>query len=176
MSEMIQGGRTWFGTMTVAPERRYLMLCEAEQRVGEFSKLTQPQRYAALWDVLGAEITRYFKRVRKAVGPSVRIRYCLVSEPHADDFPHAHFLLTEQVGVVTYRQIREAWRWGFIQASLVKHPGKASWYVSKYLTKTSAARIRASLHYGAWRSATSGLAPTECNDPPPVSEGEQGSD
>lgn len=100
MCEMVQGGRTWFGTLTVEPTRRYLIVCEAEKLAGKpLSELSEAQRYAEQWRVLGAEITRAMKRLRKSLEKKkAAFRFCLVSEPHQDGFPHAHFLLTETEG------------------------------------------------------------------------------
>lgn len=161
LMEMGLGGRTWFFTGTVRPAERYRMQCEAVQAGVDWSKLTAEQEFSALWKYgVGRETTLFAKRLRKkAESREARLRFILVAEPHHDGFPHVHGLIHEQGAEVPWRFIEAAWRVGFFEASLVKNPRLASWYVGKYLTKFSVARIRASTHYGAWRTAATASPP-----------------
>lgn len=105
-------------------------------------------QFRYLVGVLGEEVTRFIKRVRKQSG--VPLRYLLVSEKHEDGFPHFHMLIHEQAAPVTKRLLEENWRYGFSQFRLVNGNGaKAAWYVSKYLAKDAQTRIRASSRYGS---------------------------
>lgn len=160
LAEMAQGGRTWFVTLTVAPEVRYRWQCIAIARSPKpWAELTEDQRWVALWGEFSKEVTLWMKRVRKRAREGSRLRFVLVAEPHADGFPHVHALVHEAAEQVSYRQITQAWRVGFNKARLVDHPGKASRYLGKYLTKHAGARMRASQHYGAWRTAAAASPP-----------------
>lgn len=49
-----------------------------------------------------------------------------------------------------YAALSSMWKLGFSRHKLVDmdQRGKAAWYAAKYLSKSAAARVRASLHYG----------------------------
>jgi hypothetical protein len=93
------------------------------------------------------EITKFLKRLRKESG--ARLRYMCVAEEHADGDPHWHVLLHEVSGDVRKRSIQAQWKLGFSAAKLVDtSSGRAAAYPCKYLSKSIAARVRASIRYG----------------------------
>lgn len=154
-AEMVQARRTWFGTLTVAPHWRHILVMKGEAGLGP--KPTQDAWFNAVFAELGREISLWLKRARKAAGRETRLRYFLAAEPHSDGFPHAHILVHEVAGSISYRELRSTWRIGFSSFSVVREPEKARHYCAKYITKGDlGARVRASLRYGAWRTATAG--------------------
>lgn len=99
-------------------------------------------------------------------------RYVVVAEAHADGFPHFHVLLSEvdpsypvteqdvrgqRIGVARIRNGQETfvstrikrWTYGQVsEAKLVRDVDGACRYISKYLSKSMLARVRASIGYG----------------------------
>lgn len=150
--ETRQSSRTWFGTLTVGPDRRFWAKACAERFVAKarnepFGMLTPVERTREIARHLQPEVTRYLKRVRKAA--RVRFRYLLVVEPHGDGFPHFHLLLHERGQPVTKRMLDDQWHWGFSKWKLIPNEEvRAVGYVCKYVSKSAQARIRASQHYG----------------------------
>lgn len=144
--------RTWFGTLTVRPERRvfhqYSAAIRAKRRVaGEWHTLSDAEQFEYLVQSIGPEVTGWLKRVRKNSGAV--LRYLLAVEAHKDGFPHFHLLVHEAKGKVTKAQLDVAWREGFSQFRLVPDGDtRAAAYVCKYLTKSALTRIRASQRYG----------------------------
>lgn len=144
--------RTWFGTLTVSPERRFQAKLMADKREalrgnGSLSSLTSVERTRAIASVLNPEVTRWLKRVRKQSGAN--LRYLLVCEPHKDGFPHFHLLLHERGQPVTKRVLESQWTYGHSHWRLVPTGEVAQvGYVCKYITKSAQTRIRASRHYG----------------------------
>lgn len=146
-----QAYRTWFGTLTLGPDRRFWVRASAISQVGNLNHLTPDERYKALERQIAPEVTRWLKRVRKASGAT--LRYFVTSESHKDGFPHYHILVHERChSGVTKAQLDTAWKWGFTKFRLVDNHGKAAWYVSKYLSKDALTRVRASRLYGQGRS------------------------
>lgn len=154
-SECEAGVRTWFGTLTLRPDVHVWIdqLCATRKR--DFWTLPIGKKFAAQSEVLAQEITKYLKRVRKQSG--ARIRYLCVTEVHdgpsTSDFmrgrPHVHLLLHEGPGPQLTKSVLESqWRHGFTQFRLVNSSNHAAWYISKYVSKASEARTRASLGYG----------------------------
>lgn len=154
ISAEIRGApRTWFGTLTVEPQRRSLVRLSALRSVGLADFADQADEFRALHQQIGKEITKFLKRVRKGnkdhPGPH-RFRYCLVAEAHKDGFPHYHLMVHE---VDPYEPIRKellssCWSWGFSSWKLIDNPQLTAAYVAKYLSKSSLARVRASEEYG----------------------------
>lgn len=138
--------RTWFGTLTLAPDRqtwaRYSALARIDARV---SDNTPENVFKESVKVIAPEITRFLKRVRK-VTP---FRYLLVTEQHKSGMPHFHLLVHEYAGAITKKTLEEKWRFGFSHWRLVP-PGdeKKCGYVAKYLAKSALTRVRASADYG----------------------------
>jgi hypothetical protein len=146
--------RTWFATFTFTPEHHYRVLLLARQRAArkglDWDGLSETQQFGALVDVAGAEITLFFKRVRKdAKGP---LRYLLVSEAHESGLPHFHALIHEvTANAVAYAVLKRHWRCGFSTFKLADE--KAPAYLAKYISKDARCRVRASAHYGSNETA-----------------------
>ena len=109
-SEYSASVRTFFGTLTIAPENDALLdalarieLCE---KGTDFDTLTDAERFRVRCTVGGREITKYLKRVREGEKDrSYRdaFRYLFIAEPHQSDAssslkkgrPHWHCLVHE---------------------------------------------------------------------------------
>lgn len=149
-TETNQATRSWFATLTLAPEQHYLALLRAERaarrRGVEPSTWDDRERFLARTREVQKEVTLFLKRVRK-VAP---IRYCLVVESHRSGLPHIHAVIHERDVPVRHRALTESWRVGFSQFKLVAHGENraVSRYVAKYLTKSWETRVRASKSYG----------------------------
>ena len=92
------------------------------------------------------------KRVRTNSG--VPLRHLIVCEKHEGGGelhgePHYHMLWHEKSGSFPLRKsvLEAAWRIGFSHNRLVRDMPQAI-YVTKYLAKSSLARVRASKDYG----------------------------
>ncbi|UIW10394.1 replication initiator protein [Flyfo microvirus Tbat2_171] len=147
MDETKASTRTWFGTLTLAPDRqtwaRYSALARMERRCSDTS---DPDAvFAETARVIGDELQRFLKRLRK-VAP---LRFLLVCEAHKSGLPHFHALIHEYQGTITKRVLEGQWRFGFSHWRLVP-PGDEQkvGYVCKYLAKSAQTRIRASQDYG----------------------------
>lgn len=145
--EIDVAGRTWFGTLTVAPANRlrFQYLAERACGVSHIEALDASERFAALSAQLGKEATRFMKRLRKQVGP---FRYLLVTEAHKSGDPHLHMLLHEFGQPIRKAAIESHWNVGFSQWKLVEQDRRAAVYVCKYLAKDALTRVRASQRYG----------------------------
>lgn len=143
LRELGTANRTWLATFTVAPENRVLW---AYRLNTPLSNPLSDEAYVRLWREFSRELTKYFKRQRKA---GYRFRYLLVAEKHKDGFPHAHALIHEIGEPVTKRQLESEWALGFTSFKLADREPKTAYYVTKYLSKCMMARVRASLKYGA---------------------------
>lgn len=151
VDEIKWSNRTWFGTLTVSPDYRWLLKGKAEQRCLQrcrepFSKLSPSEQYMAIAEHLSKECTDWLKRVRKSAG--VPLRYLLVFEAHKDGFPHVHILIHEPALPVRKALLESKWRYGFSQFRLVDQDQRAAVYVCKYLAKDALTRVRASVRYG----------------------------
>ena len=150
-------GRTWFGTLTLNPERQFLALVQARSAAAksavDWDELDEGERFRRVDRVIAAEIQKFLKRIR--TNSEATLRYLVVCEQHKSGLPHYHCLVHEAVGRVSNRQLAAAWRWGFSKFKLVP-PGdpQHAFYVAKYLAKSALARVRASARYG-----TGGLKP-----------------
>lgn len=143
--------RTWFATFTVRPDeqiRARYKACMAEANTGiVFERLPSDEQFRMVCGVLGSDITRYLKRVRKQT--QCPLRYLFVAEKHKSGDPHWHALIHE---VDPTRPLRKAalqgqWNLGFSQFKLADKT--AAWYLCKYLSKDCATRVRSSLNYGS---------------------------
>lgn len=147
--------RTWFGTLTLSPERQHFMRVSATHRLKKsgvnFDHLDNVERFQEICREISPEITRWLKRVRKQSG--AKLRYLLVVEAHASGLPHFHLLVHEvTLASVTYRVLHDQWHFGFSSWKLINpQDDRSHWYVTKYLAKSALARIRASARYGAPR-------------------------
>lgn len=152
MAEYNCAARTWLGTLTLAPARHALVCEQVHLRLSQSgvnpADFERQEWFNELVTEIGAEITRYLKRVRKNSGAP--IRYLLVSERHKSGLPHFHMLVHEPDATlpVTKRCLDDAWKWGFTRFTLVNGAGGAV-YACKYLAKDASTRIRASFRYGA---------------------------
>ncbi len=117
------------------------------QRFSTWEATSEDEKFRLLATEAGKEITRYLKRLRKA---GARVRYCLVAEAHKSGLPHFHMLLHEvsEDHPVRHRLLVDKWGAGFVNAKLVPSESRVAFYVTKYLTKSARARIRASAEYG----------------------------
>lgn len=140
-------GRTWFGTMTLSPERRFLLLSEARARYADFDGWSPDRRCNTLADIAYTEVQRYLKRVRKESGAT--IKFMVVAEKHQDHTPHFHILVHEvdDKNTVGERTLRKQWTWGHSKFNVAKDE-KAVFYATKYIAKDAITRVRASKGYG----------------------------
>ena len=150
-SSEIQGApRTWFGTLTLSPERQYEALTRASvkalKRGYDLAELPMREQQMLVNAAISPEITKFLKRVRSSTGP---FRYCCVCETHQSGDLHYHILVHEVTEFsISWRDLSSQWRMGFSRFKLVSGAGKAAWYCAKYLAKSSVARVRASEDYG----------------------------
>lgn len=139
--------RTWMGTLTLHPDRqtwaRYTAIADLRRRGHD-----DPSSDAVFQrsvHVIGQEITRFLKRVRK----KSRFRYLLVTEAHKSGLPHFHMLLHEYASPILKRDLEKQWVYGFSHWRLVDNDNaRQCGYVCKYLTKSALTRVRASADYG----------------------------
>ena len=151
MLETSAAPRTWFVTLTLRPEEHWLAelraSAECRRRGVSFEQLSPSEQFEERHKVIGYDLAKWLKRVRKQSG--AKLRYILVAEAHKSGMPHYHALIHEvyESKPVTKRQLQEQWTLGFSGAKLVEDLRSAS-YVTKYLSKSVLARVRASLRYG----------------------------
>lgn len=150
LRETLRSSRTWFGTLTLRPEEHYKVLAEAEKlsrlKHTEFATLSPDQQFGYRCKVIYRHVQLWLKRVRKASG--VPLRYLCVAEAHKSGLPHMHVLVHETGAGLTVRKkvLQGQWLLGF-SAMKLADPEAAS-YLCKYLSKSVAARVRASIAYG----------------------------
>jgi hypothetical protein len=150
-NELSTAPRSWFVTLTFRPESQYRAKCAANLRLlarsTTWEETTEDEKFRLVAEELGKEVTRYLKRLRKA---DARIRYCLVVEAHKTGLPHFHMLLHEvsEDHPVRHKLLADKWTSGFMNAKLTSSDSRVAFYVTKYLTKSARARIRASADYG----------------------------
>lgn len=173
--EYQQAPRTWFGTLTLRPAAHVTMLSRArvhharnwssDPETGEithddFECLDVATQMRLHHDQAGIEITKYLKRLRKA---GCQFRYLLVMEPHEgtrrqshhvgkgqnEGMPHYHILIHEAdlENPIPKSLLEAQWSLGHSQFRLV-HDIRQAVYVTKYLSKSAVARVRASARYG----------------------------
>jgi len=129
--------RTWFITLTYHPDARMRLMYEAKKKYGNTD-------FKSLAAASGIRVTKFLKRIRK--NTKAKIRYMVVHEEHRDGFPHVHMLVHEQSRHVSKRELSREWPFGFSVIKLADQSRAV--YVCKYINKVSAARVRASHHYG----------------------------
>lgn len=150
ISEIRNCERTWFGTLTLAPEHQFRLVCLASSKLlaggTHYDALTEDDQFKERCKPLVREIQLYFKRLRKA---GCQFRYLVAIERHKSGAPHVHLLVHETAGPVRHRQLSSAWTLGFTKFNLVSPDGEtqAARYVSKYLTK-ALSRLMVSAAYG----------------------------
>ena len=157
-TELGEAYRSWFGTLTLSPHSHSLALMRAQHRAAKSGSrwetdLSEAERFRARVNACSPLITKFFKRLRK--GNAARgfdpaeFRYCVVAESHKSGLPHFHLLLHEVSDEHPARKRSLEGQWEAIGYSSwrLATPAAAG-YVTKYLTKSALASIRASLHYG----------------------------
>lgn len=143
--------RTWFATFTFTPQNHVVMRAMTSRRLArggtDFALLSATEQHVELSREYGAEITKYFKRIRK--NSDAPLRYILVQEPHKSGLPHFHALIHEVDATrpIRHRTLSTGWKLGFSKFKLCEG-SKTAWYVAKYLTKSAWTRVRASKWYG----------------------------
>lgn len=151
-AEMKLARRTWFGTLTMNPAAHMRLLALARrryrsQRCEDFDKADASDQFKELALHGGQSVTKFLKRIRGKHASG--IRYLLVVEPHKSGLPHWHLLIHEYGEPISKRTLEAQWRSGFSHWRLVEDAAPATaFYVSKYLTKSSDARVRSSGRYG----------------------------
>lgn len=151
LEEVRCSSRTWFGTLTVRPEEHFKALSMARRELAQqgldFDRLSDDERFVLVVSQHGKELTKYVKRLRK--NSKVPIRYLIVAEKHKSGLPHFHMLLHERGGEIKHKMLSSQWQIGFEKWRLTSplEPNSAL-YLCKYLSKTLAARVRASQGYG----------------------------
>lgn len=148
-SEYRAAERTWFGTLTVAPEHRLRVLAAcravASRNGDDFDMLPLAKQFREKVKCISREVTRYLKRVRNG---HPGMRFLLVVEAHKNGDPHFHVLVHEVAGdPIRHAKLSDQWRIGFSNWKLVAD-SKSAAYVTKYLAKSNLARVRASIDYG----------------------------
>lgn len=161
-------GRSWFGTLTFSPDWQFRVRATASRAAaskGEDLERIEPQaRFRYLANAGGALCTKWLKRVRKE--SKATLRYMLVVEAHKSGDPHWHVLIHEVKPGEPVRELtlRTQWSHGFSKFNLVKD-SRAAAYVTKYLSKSLMARVRASVRYGKTRPLV--IVATQRVDPDP---------
>lgn len=152
-AETQAASRTWFGTLTLRPEDQYRFLtlarAKADARIERYEGLPYWQQFTLRHDAISPELTKYLKRVRAE--SDAALRYLLVAEAHKSGAPHYHMLVHESdpLRQVKHRTLSAQWTLGFTKWKLVTD-NRTAGYLCKYLSKSNAARVRASLGYGRY--------------------------
>ena len=154
-SEWQAASRTWFGTLTLRPEIQFRVTAEArlywakalQPEDRDFDAFPPERQFAERHAIISKEITRFVKRIRESSGAELRL--LCIAEEHKSGMPHYHMLIHEvsPAKSISKAQLEAGWKWGFSHWRLVKD-GRAISYVTKYLSKSMMARVRASIEYG----------------------------
>ena len=149
-NELVGSRRTWMGTLTLSPEWHHQFLTRARVRWhsrgnGDLDKEGSGVQFSERHRAIGVEITKMVKRLREA--HKGNLRFLLVVEAHKSGLPHYHMLVHQMDDTtLKYDDLKRIWGFGFSKWKLAEPLAAA--YVCKYLTKSSLARVRASLGYG----------------------------
>lgn len=154
--ELRASHRTWFGTLTLAPERHFEFLTRTRARLAkqyvDLESLSEVEQFEEREREISREIQLMWKRLRKG---GAQFRFILVCETHKTGLPHYHCLVHEVGDPVRHNVLKRAWPHGFTKWKLCDAADrKVAWYVCKYLTKETRARVRASVAYGVERQPT----------------------
>ncbi len=155
-NECKRASRTWFGSLTLEPERQYENVLRTIERLAAVSvspaQLTDDEWFIERTNTLYREVQLYLKRLRKETGG--KLRFICVAEAHKSGEPHLHMLMHEgESGVADKRTLERPWKLGFAKWKLVKEGSNPASYVCKYLSKSQRARVRASIGYGGSQAA-----------------------
>lgn len=163
-AEISSANRTWFGSLTFTPLQHSRAdheialkaiegseldpsLLDNEKVQWILSMLSPETLWVERQRVLGREMTLYMKRLRESL--DVPLRYIIITERHKMKLrgrPHFHVLIHETGAPIRKRQLKQAWSGGHVSFKLADRA--SAFYVTKYLTKESSARVRASFQYG----------------------------
>lgn len=142
--------RSWLGTLTFRPEEQFLALSRARTSIDaqgiDFETLPMTEKFDLVQRQTGRLVGLYLKRLRKQ---GAAFRYLLVCEAHQSGNPHYHIVIHEISGSAPVRHalLTEQWMYGFSNFKLIAET-KGATYAVKYLTKSTMARVRASVAYG----------------------------
>jgi hypothetical protein len=153
LTEVRSSDRTWFGTLTLSEANQFRFLTMARMRCStqgvDFDMQSFGEQLKLRHREIAPEITRMLKRIRKGCqGP---VRYIVILEAHKSGVPHYHLLIHEKSDLTKVRKsvLDANWPLGFCQWRLVdKDRPQSAVYITKYLSKSLAARVRASQGYG----------------------------
>lgn len=151
--ETLASPRTWLCTFTLRPEVQQLVLDRCRLKYhADFDTLETDEQFALRVQEIQPAFTKMLKRIRKNSGAT--FKYIIVAEPHKSGAPHFHALMHEKSMDTPLRwaHIHDQWRLGFSHVKLVKD-AKTSYYVTKYISKSLKARVRASINYGGSEDA-----------------------
>lgn len=159
--EIVEAYRTWMVTLTMAPSvhTRHIVLAQYAAIKSQviWEEMNQYQQFRAIEKQAWPHVRNFLKRVRKVLNTKERkagspLRYLCVAEKHNGKLaglPHYHLLVHQANGLQTinYADLEDQWILGFSKVKLIEGKTPAS-YVTKYLAKEQASRVRASLRYG----------------------------
>lgn len=151
-AEYRAASRTWLATLTLSPRAVIVLLSRVrvKHRKGaiDFEALSDEDQFLALANEGFVEIQKWIKRLRK--NNDAPFRYLIVTEAHKSGVPHWHLLIHEQDPdrPLRHKTLKGSWPEGFDSYKLIENVSAAG-YVTKYLSKSLAARVRASLGYGS---------------------------
>lgn len=156
-----RSSRTWFATLTFTPAQHEHFANEARAYCFsnglDYEALAADEQFRLRCSVPRTKdrppggafrhVTLWLKRLRKSTGAA--FVYLVVTEAHKSGLPHFHALLHERKPETPLRHkaLGESWNGGFSNFKLIE-PAKVG-YVTKYISKSSGAQVRASLRYGA---------------------------
>lgn len=147
---LLTPGRTWKGTITIAPQfvLKYELagMSSIDSRLREGEELSSV-RFAVVYEQASKDITLALKRWRKRLKKP--FKYLLVAEAHKSGLPHFHMLLHERNAnqQIRHAELKALWRQGFTDWELCKDVAGAT-YLCKYLSKSLLGRVRPSQQYG----------------------------
>lgn len=156
VAELKVAPRTWMATLTYSADEHFKARCaiaiQQRKRGVNLSELDGRQVFRLQAAEMGAEFTKYVKRLRKGDDkyPPASLRYILATEAHQSGFPHLHALIHETDASTPVRkdQLHRHWHRGFSTFKLVDGSPRSAFYVTKYINKSMMTRVRASLGYG----------------------------
>lgn len=160
VQEVRAASRTWFCTFTLNPENQLRLTAAARRKCSksgyDFDGASDAERYSIRCKLLGYEVTKYLKRLRKQ--SRARFKYLVAFEMHdseetSEEYrqkPHVHMLLHEpdEENVVRKKLIQGQWAFGYSTAKLTADDLSPAFYISKYISKALLVRVRASQGYG----------------------------
>lgn len=154
-AEARRAARNWLITLTFGASARARLAGAATHLGGEWS---QAERLAT---VAAPEVQKFIKRARRA---QLIFRMAWAIEHHKSGWPHAHLLLHEgkagekPLWIETVDVLRRSWEIGI--SDIRECEPKGVGYVSKYVAKGPAKRMRASRLYGLNELGEIELPPT----------------